>query len=171
MGLDVDRPGIGRQIADTANRYGVDILNAMILTPLPGTDLWQKMEEEGRIAADRFPEDWKYYTLTLPVGRYRHFSLDGIMGEMDSCTRKFYSLPGIVRRVGRNVWKSQHPILILVGSLTYRSNHGRSRKVGQEFKRACDRLHPAHRLPATGDNHHVLGPGLGVHESHGQAPM
>ena len=171
MGLDVDRPGIGPQIADTANRYGVDILNAMFLTPLPGTDLWKKMEEEGRIAADQFPEDWRYYTLTLPVGRYRHFNLDGIMGEMDSCTRRFYSLRGITRRVGRNVWKRQHPILTLVGNLTYRSNDRRSRKACQEFKRACDRPQPAHPLPATGDNQHVLAPGLSVHESSRRLPM
>jgi len=171
MGLDVDRPGIGVQIADTANRYGVDVLNAMMLTPLPGTDLWKKMEEEGRIAADRFPEDWKYYTLTLPVGRYRNFDVDGIMGEMDACTRKFYSLRGILRRVGRNVWKRQHPILILVGNLTYRSNHRRSRKVSQEFKRDCDRPQPVHPLSATGDNRHVLAPVVGVHESSRRLPM
>ena len=165
MGLDVDRPGIGRQIADTANRYGVDILNAMCLTPLPGTDLWKKMEEEGRIVADQFPEDWKWYTLTLPVGRYRHLSLDGIMEELDACTRKFYSLQGILRRVGRNVWKRQHPVLTLFGNLTYRSNHRTSRKVGQEFKRACARLQPAHPLPATGDNRHVLAAGFGAQQS------
>jgi radical SAM superfamily enzyme YgiQ (UPF0313 family) len=150
MGLDVDRPGIGLEIAATADRYGLDILNTMLLTPLPGTDLWKKMEEEGRIAADRFPEDWKYYTLTLPVGRYRHFSLDGILDEIDACTRRFYSVRRILRRVGRNILKRQHPVLTLVGNLTYRSNHGRSRGICAEFKRACDRM-----LPATGDNRHV----------------
>jgi radical SAM superfamily enzyme YgiQ (UPF0313 family) len=160
MGLDVDRPGIGRQIAATADRYGVDLVNAMVLTPLPGTDLWAKMEKEGRIAADRFPEDWKWYTLTLPVGRYRHLSMDEIMEELDSCTRTFYSLTGIMRRVGRNLRRRQRPLLVLVGSLTYRSNHRRSRNIGREFKRACERLQPASLLPATGENRHVLAPGL-----------
>lgn len=37
MGLDVDEQGIGQQIADTANRYGVDVINVLFLTPLPGT--------------------------------------------------------------------------------------------------------------------------------------
>lgn len=155
MGLDVDRPGIGLAIASAASQYGVDVLNTMILTPLPGTTLWQKMEEAGRIAADQFPEHWKYYTLTLPVGRYRHLSMDEIMGEIDACTRRFYSLRGILRRVSRNTWTWNRPVLTLVANLTYRSNHGRSRKIGEEFNRACNRLRPGDLLPATGDNLHV----------------
>ena len=165
MGLDVDRPGIGREIADTANRYGVDILNVLILTPLPGTDLWKKMEEEGRIASDQFPEDWKYYTLTLPVGRYQHLSRDEIINEMNSCTGRFYSVRGILRRVGRNLWKRQHPIITLVSNLSYRHNLRLSRNVYNEFKRSCNRLHLPRTLPATGDNLHVLAPNLKVHES------
>jgi radical SAM superfamily enzyme YgiQ (UPF0313 family) len=149
MGLDVDRPGIGLQIAGTANRYGVDFLNVLFLTPLPGTDLWKRMEEEGRIALDQFPEDWKYYTLTLPVGRYQHLSRNEIINEMDSCNRKFYSLRGILRRVRRNLWKRQHPIFTLVGNLSFRNNGRLSRNVYHEFKQTCDRLQPARPLPAT----------------------
>jgi radical SAM superfamily enzyme YgiQ (UPF0313 family) len=160
MGLDVDRPGIGLQIADAANRYGVDILNVMILTPLPGTDLWRKMEEEGRIASDRFPEDWRYYTLTIPVGRYQHLSRDEIIDEMDSCNRKFFSLQGILRRVARNLWRRQHPILALVGNLSYRNNGRLSRNVHRGLMRACDRLELPRRPPATGDNLHALAPRL-----------
>jgi radical SAM superfamily enzyme YgiQ (UPF0313 family) len=156
MGLDVDRPGIGLQIASTANRYGVDVLNVLFLTPLPGTDLWKRMDEEGRIASNRFPEDWKYYTLTLPVGRYQHLSRDEIINEMSSCKRNFYSLPGILRRVGRNLWKRQHPILTLVSNLSYRNNGRLSRKVCHEFKLTCDRLKAARPLAETGDNLHVL---------------
>jgi radical SAM superfamily enzyme YgiQ (UPF0313 family) len=140
MGLDVDRPGIGLQIAGTAERYGVDILNVLFLTPLPGTDLWEKMEEQGRIASDQFPEDWKYYTLTLPVGRYQHLNRDEMINERNSCNRKFYSLRGILCRVGRNLWKRQHPILVLVGSLSNRNNSRLDRNVCHEFKRSCDRL-------------------------------
>ncbi len=165
IGLDVDRPGVGLQIAGTANRYGVDILNVLFLTPLPGTDLWKKMEEEGRIASDQFPEDWKYYTLTFPVGRYQHLSRDEIMNEMNFCNRKFYSRREILRRVGRNLWKRQHPVLTLVGNLSSRNNDRLNRNVCHEFKRPCDRLQPARPLPATGDNLHVLAPRPSVHES------
>lgn len=156
MGLDVDRPGIGRRIARTAAGYGVDVLNVLFLTPLPGTDLWTRMEAEDRIASNRFPEDWKYYTLTLPVGRYRHLEQEEIVEEMEVCTRTFYSLSGIMRRVGRNLLKRQRPVLTLVANLSYRNNGRLGRIVRHEFHRAHDRLHPARTIPPTGENGHVL---------------
>jgi radical SAM superfamily enzyme YgiQ (UPF0313 family) len=122
IGLDNDKPGIGRRTAAAARHYGVDNLNAMFLTPLPGTRLWHQMKSEGRIALDTFPEDWKYYTLTFPVARYKHLSLDGIIQEMISCDRAFYSMPRILRRVWSNLWRRRRPLITLVSNLSYRSN-------------------------------------------------
>ena len=68
------------------------MLNVLLLTPLPGTRVWEKMESEGRIAANSFPEDWKYFTLTFPVARHKHLSWADILREMDACDRTFYSL-------------------------------------------------------------------------------
>jgi radical SAM superfamily enzyme YgiQ (UPF0313 family) len=155
MGLDVDRPGIGLEIADTADRYGVDFLNVLILTPLPGTALWKRMEDGGRITSDRFPEDWKYYTLTLPVARYRHLGNHEIIDELNACTGRFYSLRGIIRRVGRNLLKRQHPFLVLAGNMSYRKNRRLGRSIYDEFKQACIQLKPAIQMPATGDNLHA----------------
>jgi len=160
IGLDVDRPGIGLEIAATAESYGVDLLNVLFLTPLPGTDLWKTMEADGRITAGDFPEDWQYYTLGFPVGRYQHLSGDEIVAEMDSCNRKFYSLGGILRRVGRNLWKGHNFGLSLISSLSYRNNGRLSRSMLRDFNR-IDRQAPARvRVPATGKNLHVGAPGL-----------
>jgi radical SAM superfamily enzyme YgiQ (UPF0313 family) len=85
IGLDPDEPGIGARIAEIAGHYGVDHLNVLFLTPLPGTRLWDQMKSQDRIPLDTFPQDWKYYTLTYPVARYKHLSLDDIIQEMVSC--------------------------------------------------------------------------------------
>ena len=89
---------------------------------LPGTQLWDQMKVEGRISLNAFPEDWKYYTLTYPVARYKHLSLDGIIQEMISCNRNFYSTPRILRRVCGNVWQRRAPLISFVGNLSCRSN-------------------------------------------------
>ena len=91
VGLDIDELGIGKRIAEAANQYGVDNLNVLFLTPLPGTRLWDQMKAENRVALNAFPEDWRYYTLTYPVARYKHLSLDDIIQEMASCNQDFYS--------------------------------------------------------------------------------
>jgi radical SAM superfamily enzyme YgiQ (UPF0313 family) len=122
IGLDIDEPGIGKRIAEEAGHYGVDFLNVLFLTPLPGTRLWDQMKSEGRIAFGSFPEDWKYYTLTYPVARYKHFSLDGIIQEMISCNRNFYSMPRLLHRVWSNLWQRRRPLISLGGNLSYKSN-------------------------------------------------
>jgi radical SAM superfamily enzyme YgiQ (UPF0313 family) len=143
IGLDIDEPGIGKRIAEAASQYGVDNLNVLFLTPLPGTRLWEQMKSEDRIALDAFPEDWKYYTLTFPVARYKHLSLDGIIQEMISCNRNFYSLPRILRRVGSNLWQRRKPLISLVGNLSFRGNLRVSSKAYADFKRQRGKLHDA----------------------------
>ncbi len=92
VGLDVDRAGIGRRVAETAGRYGVDMLNVLFLTPLPGTRLWDQMNAERRIVLNDFPQDWAHYTLGFPVVRYRHLSVGHSIDEVDTCAREFYSM-------------------------------------------------------------------------------
>jgi radical SAM superfamily enzyme YgiQ (UPF0313 family) len=135
IGLDIDEPGIGRRIAEAASQYGVDNLNVLFLTPLPGTRLWEQMKSQDRIALDAFPDDWKYYTLTFPVARYKHLSLDGIIEEMISCNRTFYSTPRILRRMWGSLWQRRKPLISLVGNLSFRTNLRLNCKAYADFKR------------------------------------
>ncbi len=137
IGLDIDKPGIGKRIAEVASQYGVDSLNVLFLTPLPGTRLWDQMKADGRIALNALPEDWKYYTLTYPVARYRHLSLDGAIQEMISCNRDFYSRVRVLRRLCSNVWQRRAPLISFVGNLSYRSNIRVDCKAYADFK--CQR--------------------------------
>ena len=122
MGLDTDRHGIGGRIAEAARQYGVDILNTLFLTPLPGTRLWDQMKAESRIAADAFPGDWNYFTLSFPVARYKHLSWARILQEMDTCNRRFYTLAHICRRLWSSLWQRRAPLFLLAGNLSFRSN-------------------------------------------------
>ncbi|HLA82055.1 MAG TPA: radical SAM protein, partial [Thermoleophilia bacterium] len=122
MGLDSDRPGVGKLIADAADAYGVDNMNVLFLTPLPGTRLWRQLQREGRIDMDAFPDDWKYYTLNYPVARYKHLSRDQIIREMNECNGTFYSPSRIASRMGRNLAAGRNPLLTLVSNLTSRRN-------------------------------------------------
>ncbi|MBN2269845.1 MAG: hypothetical protein JXN61_04480, partial [Sedimentisphaerales bacterium] len=141
IGLDIDKPGVGKRIAEAASQYGVDNLNALFLTPLPGTKLWDRMKSEDRIALNKFPEDWKYYTLTFPVARYKHLSLDGIIEEMLACDGEFYSMPRILRRALGNLWHRRQPLISLVGNLSYRRNLRLNGKAYANLKSYSDNGH------------------------------
>jgi radical SAM superfamily enzyme YgiQ (UPF0313 family) len=135
IGLDADKPGIGRRVSEAAKSYGLDCLNLMFLTPLPGTALWKRMTAEKRIALDSFPGDWRYYTLSFPVARYRHFSEEGIIDEMLSGSRDFYSIAGILRRVAACVLHRRKPLVNLVTNLSFRSNMFADSRAYEKFKR------------------------------------
>lgn len=113
MGLDIDKRGVGLQIADAGNSYGLDAINVVFLTPLPGTRLWERMESQDRIAANCFPRDWKYYTLTFPVASYEHLSWADMLEERNSCKRHYYSCPRIMRRVFSSLWRTRKLITVL----------------------------------------------------------
>jgi radical SAM superfamily enzyme YgiQ (UPF0313 family) len=134
IGLDVDQPGIGERIADIASYYGLDSLNALFLTPLPGTRLWDQMKADGRIALNTYPEDWKYYTLTYPVAQYKNLSPDAVIQEMISCNRKFYSVPRVLERLCSNLLHRRAPLINLVSTLSYRSNISVDCKAYAAFK-------------------------------------
>jgi len=135
IGLDVDGPGIGKRISEAASHYGVDSLNVLFLTPLPGTRLWDEMKSAGRLALDNFPEDWKYYTLTFPVARYQQLSQDDIIQERLNCNRSFYSIPRILGRVSSSLWHRRQPLISLVANMSYRSNINVDCRTYEDFQR------------------------------------
>lgn len=122
LGLDVDGKGSGKQIAKTALAYGLDILNVMVLTPLPGTRLRKTMESEGRLLEGVFPRDWKYFTLTIPVARYKKLSWIEIVAERNNCCREFYSYANIIRRVICSFLHRRNPAFVLINNLVFRKN-------------------------------------------------
>lgn len=132
IGLDTDGRGIGRRIADAGSRYGVDVLNALFLTPLPGTRLWEKMKQENRIVASDYPHDWRYYTLTFPVAQYRQLSQAQIISEMECCDATFYSPWRIAKRVLAG-FRRRRAFISLIGNLSYRSSLRSNREAYRDY--------------------------------------
>ncbi len=153
IGLDIDQPGIGKRISTAATHYGVDLMNTLFLTPLPGTVLWERMKTEKRVALEKIPEDWNYFTLTYPVARYTNFSTDEIVREMFYCNSAFYSVPNIIVRTFRSMRQRRQPLINLVGNLSAWKNIRINLKAYQEYSRARRRGREA---PMKHRNHFFL---------------
>lgn len=130
VGLDSDGAGSGENIAQVALGYGLDILNVMVLTPLPGTRLWKSMVAEGRLVKNVFPHDWKYFTLTFPVARYINLSWTEIVSEREGCYRKFFSYRNIFMRLMRALVHHRNMALVLICNLVFRMNTLRLDRTG-----------------------------------------
>ena len=140
LGLDADEKGCGGLITKTAKTYGIDILNVMVLTPLPGTRLWETVEAEDRLVVRNFPRDWKFFTLTFPVARFKHLSWKELVAEREESFRTFYSISGIAYRVLRSIRYRMNPVVVLISNLILRANTLRlDRRAYNGFNLTMDR--------------------------------
>ena len=88
---------MGRK-TDFIQKASIDVVQATVLTPLPGTRLFSQYEQEGRLSHNRFPKDWDRYDMGELTYVPKH------MGEVEFSAQ--------LRRVGRRC--------ILVPSLAYK---------------------------------------------------
>ncbi len=103
FGMDGDTPEKLRRRADYMIHSGVDVMQTTVLTPLPGTQLFQRLEDEGRLLYTNFPEDWDRYNFNevvhQPIGMGRE-ELSEIMRE---CVRRMYDLPVLKEKAKAHV--------------------------------------------------------------------
>ncbi len=60
----------------------MDALQATIVTPLPGTELFKRMEQEGRLIYTDFPADWEHYHFMEVVHQPGKMSQQELMDSM-----------------------------------------------------------------------------------------
>lgn len=85
IGSDEDTPQTVADTAHTAVRMGIDIIQITNLTPLPGTKMFDRYEQEGRLFARQYPSDWERYTFVETVynpARMTPFELDEAIFEL-----------------------------------------------------------------------------------------
>ena len=98
IGSDTDPEGIGRTTAQWAIKQRLDTAIFYVLTPLPGTRLFSRLQTEGRILT----RDWREYDVTYcvfdPNGTKTPYDVER---EASEAHRAFYSLSSIIRRILR----------------------------------------------------------------------
>jgi radical SAM superfamily enzyme YgiQ (UPF0313 family) len=62
LGNDGDKPDIFDRTARFIEESGVDVIDLSILTPYPGTALYERLKKENRILYTNYPEDWCRYS-------------------------------------------------------------------------------------------------------------
>ncbi|MBB6428228.1 B12-binding domain-containing radical SAM protein [Algisphaera agarilytica] len=91
FGLDDDGPDVFDRTVDWAVSQGVTTSTFHIQTPYPGTDLFARMEREGRI----LHREWDRYDTREVVYETRGMSAEKLKAGYDRAYRDFYNLPNI----------------------------------------------------------------------------
>ena len=87
FGTDNDRPGVFEDTLRFVMDNGIYSGSFTILTPLPGTALFEQMKRQGRI----LDEDWSRYTFWDVVYRPKHMTADQLAQGVAYVYDRFYS--------------------------------------------------------------------------------
>jgi radical SAM superfamily enzyme YgiQ (UPF0313 family) len=96
FGFDQDSEAIFEETLDFLEATGVQNATFNILTPYPGTQLYRRLEAEGRILS----RDWSKYNGRMDVVfQPRQMSPEALLEGYRYANRRFYSLGSIYRRL------------------------------------------------------------------------
>ncbi|MDR3577784.1 MAG: radical SAM protein [Anaerolineaceae bacterium] len=99
FGFDNDTNGIFSETLDFLEENGVQNATFNILTPFPGTRLFQRLEAEGRILS----RDWGCYNSRSDVVfRPKNMSREELLAGFQKTVQRFYSPGSILKRLSRS---------------------------------------------------------------------
>ncbi len=94
FGFDHDGPDVFARTMDAMERIGVDVLQIGVVTPMPGTPLFDDLDRAGRII-DR---DWAHYDCNHVVFSPASMTVAELELGVAWCRERFYSRLAIARR-------------------------------------------------------------------------
>lgn len=95
FGLDHDTPEVFETTARFAVEAGIDLPRFAVVTPFPGTGLYQRLEREGRILT----RNWELYDGQHVVFEPAQMSVEQLQRGIERAWRQTYSWSSIARRL------------------------------------------------------------------------
>jgi radical SAM superfamily enzyme YgiQ (UPF0313 family) len=81
-----------------AYHTGIDVMQTTLLTPLPGTRLFDRYQREGRLLYTDFPQSWDHYDMTEVVHRPGRLEQVQLRQTMKKLNRQMYAWPILLRK-------------------------------------------------------------------------
>lgn len=95
FGYDFDDPSVFDQFLDFAERNRIEGAFLPLLTPFPGTRIYQRLKQEGRILT----EDWSKYDMATVVFQPKRMTVEELQEGFWKVNRAFYSVPSMLKRI------------------------------------------------------------------------
>jgi radical SAM superfamily enzyme YgiQ (UPF0313 family) len=99
LGNDFDTTSVFRETLDFLLDANIDAMQATIMTPFPGTPLFDELDQQGRI----IDKDWAHYDFRHVVFEPKNLSREELKEGHDWLLTKFYSWRSIARRFAREL--------------------------------------------------------------------
>jgi len=97
FGFDEDTPDVFDLTLEKMHEWCMDAVEINILTPYPGTPLYDRLEREGRILT----HDWERYNQVDVVFKPKNMTEKELYEGARRVAKRFYTIPNIMKRVAR----------------------------------------------------------------------
>jgi radical SAM superfamily enzyme YgiQ (UPF0313 family) len=97
FGFDEDTPDIFDLTLEKMHELDMDIVEVNILTPYPGTPLFERLERDGRILT----KDWSRYNQVEVVYKPKNMTEKELFDGARKVAKEFYSIPSIITRTAK----------------------------------------------------------------------
>ncbi|RLF34682.1 MAG: B12-binding domain-containing radical SAM protein [Thermoplasmata archaeon] len=103
FGFDEDTPDIFDTTLEKIYEWELDVLEVNILTPFPGTPLFDRLEREGRITT----KDWSRYNQIDVVFKPKNMTEKELREGARKVAKNFYSIHNIIPRIVKTMWTAK----------------------------------------------------------------
>jgi radical SAM superfamily enzyme YgiQ (UPF0313 family) len=88
---------------------GIDAIQSTIMTPLPGTRLFDRFRKEGRLIYDDFPRDWEHYFFQEVVHRPKQMTSEELQNTMHQIWEKLYDEKTMLKKLITTIKITKNP--------------------------------------------------------------
>lgn len=118
FGSDDEDPSVFRQVVDFCEETQIDAAVFAILTPYPGTRIYEQLAKENRILT----RDWDLYDMGHVVFRPHKMTMEQLQEGHDWANQRFYSYPSMLKPMLKRLWPIRRSQQVFIPS-----NWGRRR--------------------------------------------
>lgn len=107
IGADADDENTVAATALQAVQVGIDTIQITNLTPLPGTKMYDRYVEEGRIFATNYPQDWERYTFVETVYNPKNMTAEKLDEAIFELRHLAARESWVWKRTIRTLWRTR----------------------------------------------------------------
>jgi radical SAM superfamily enzyme YgiQ (UPF0313 family) len=103
IGSDYESPAYYEELSEFLVHSGIDIIQLTLLTPLPGTELLERLQKKNRIIYKNYPQDWDKYRFSYMVHQPKEVETRTIYIGNNHIKKKIYSFPLYQYRLAKSL--------------------------------------------------------------------
>jgi radical SAM superfamily enzyme YgiQ (UPF0313 family) len=110
FGFDTDTPDVFDETLRMIKELQIDLADFCVLTPFPGTPIYNKLDKEGRIIT----KDWSQYNLKNVVFKPKNMTPDELIHGLKKMYYEFYSTGYTAKRIIRSLGLGLYPFFLVL---------------------------------------------------------